>query len=98
MNKVKAVKKFYIFKQTINEYYVFLLATYILIVVTGIIWWSITNEYVFLFSCIFIPLIYESFLVFYYNWKLNDYNFLGDVKAFNEKVKVFKRVREEQLK
>jgi hypothetical protein len=94
--RIKSLKKFTIFSQTVSEYYVFLFATYLLIVVLGIVWMLATAQYVFMLSCIFLPLIYECCLVIYYNWKLNDYNLLGDVAAFNKKVSAFKALREEQ--
>lgn len=96
LNKIKRIKKFFIFKESINEYYIWLVATYILIVIFGIIWWSITKEYIFMLSCFFFPLVYECYLILYYNWKLNDYSILGDIEVFNKKIEAYKKLKVEQ--
>ena len=37
-------------------------------------------------SSVFLPLFYQSFVLFYANWEENDFLLLGSVQAFNKKV------------
>lgn len=95
INKVKSLKKFTIFSFTINEYYIFITLTYLFLVALGIVWQQATGEYIMLFSLIFLPLIYESYLTFYFNWKINEFSILGDVAKFNNKIEEFKKLKNE---
>jgi hypothetical protein len=46
-----------------------------------------------LFSCIFLPLIYESFVLFYSNWiENNNYRFVCDIKELNLNLKKKKEI------
>jgi hypothetical protein len=96
LNKVKSLKKFHILKYTVSEYYVFLTLTYVFLVALGIVWLSFTGEYVLFYSCIFLPLIYETYLIFFFNWKLNDFAILGDVSKFNKKIEEYKKIKKQQ--
>ena len=48
-------------------------------------------------SCVFLPLFYQLFVIFYSNWKENDYLLLGDHEAYNKKLRK-KQIREEKIK
>jgi hypothetical protein len=37
-------------------------------------------------SCVFLPLFYQAFVIFYSNWEDNDYLLLGSISAFNKKI------------
>jgi hypothetical protein len=49
-----------------------------------------------LFSLIFLPLIYEAYLTFYFNWKINEFSILGNVAKFNKKILEFKKLKDDQ--
>jgi hypothetical protein len=90
INKVRETMKCIAGCSCFDTYYIFLAATYVSLIIIGVLWSSINKEYFILFSCVFIPLIYECLLVIYYNWKMNDFRFLADVAEYNKKMKKFK--------
>jgi hypothetical protein len=83
INFIRNHTKFYAFSKSCNVYYIYIIMTYFLLVIFGVLWWSITKDFIILFSCVFLPLMYESIMVLYYNWQINDYMLVGDVAAYN---------------
>ena len=73
-----------------DAYYLALFFTYAVIITLGVVWWSVVKEHLILFSCLFLPIIYECLLVIFYNWSMNDYKILANVAEYNKKMKKFK--------
>ena len=48
-------------------------------------------------SCVFLPVFYQAFVIFYSSWKENDYLLLGDMTQYNKKLKK-KKEREDKIK
>ncbi len=62
-------------------YYICLGATYGFLIYFGVVWYKIVDEPLVICSFIFIPIIYECFLIIYFNWKLNDYKIIANIKV-----------------
>lgn len=90
-NGVSTESEFYIFHKSFTNYYIFYLLAYALLLVLGIVWYTIVKEYFLLFSCIFLPLIYETINIIYYNLEMNDFNFIANVTDYNKKIEIIKQ-------
>ena len=71
----------------LSEYYTFLIFSYTALVILGIYLASQVSNALIWVCCVFLPLFYQSFVVFYANWTENDYLIFGDVDAYNKKLK-----------
>ena len=86
-SRVRSINFYYLGCASCGEYYLFLILSYLTIVVIGFYLWSRVGSAIIWVSCVFLPLFYQAFILFYANWKENDYLILGDVTAYNKKVK-----------
>jgi hypothetical protein len=57
-----------------------------LLVILGFYMFAQTGSSFVWNSCVFLPLFYQAFVLFYANWEENDFLLLGDVEKFNKKV------------
>ena len=94
--KVRAINFYYMGCDGCGEYYFFLILSYLFVVVIGFYLWSRVGSTIIWASCVFLPLFYQSFVLFYINWKENDYLLLGDLDAINKKIKK-RRARQEKI-
>lgn len=69
-----------------SEYYFFIFFAYGLLVILGFYMYTYTKNSFIWNSCVFLPLFYQAFVLFYSNWEENDFLLLGSVAAYNKKV------------
>lgn len=86
-DRVRSTNFYYMGCQPCGEYYFFLLLSYVFIVVLGFYLWSRVGSTIIWASCVFLPWFYQAFIIFYANWKENDYLILGDMDEYNKKLK-----------
>jgi len=70
-----------------GEYYFFLFFSYIFLVALGVYLYFRVGDSLIWATCTFLPIFYQAFVIFYINWKENDYLIFGDVETFNKKMK-----------
>lgn len=68
MKGIQDFTKYHLLCKAFGPYYMFLALTYLFIVFLGIVWYTLVEEYFFMFTCIFVPIIYEAVMILYYNW------------------------------
>ena len=65
----------------------FLFFSYAFLVILGIYLYFQVRNHIVWATCVFLPLFYQAFVVFYINWRDNDYLIFGDVPTYNKKLK-----------
>ncbi len=95
-NRVRTTNFYYMGCEPCGEYYFFLLMSYIFLIVLGLYMYFRVGSSIIWASCVFLPLFYEAFVIFYANWKENDYLLLGETEAYNKKLKK-RRLRKEKI-
>ena len=95
-DKIRSINFYYMGCAGCGEYYFFLLFAYIFLVALGVYLYFRVNSGIIWASCVFLPLFIQLFIIFYSNWKENDYLVLGDHDAYNKKLKKNK-AREEKM-
>lgn len=94
---IKENKPFSLGCKWFSTYYIFLALCYILIVAFGIAIQAMAEEEFVLLSCIVLPLVYESIMIIYFNWQMNDYRLIADISAYNDKMRKYQDIREKQM-
>ena len=85
-DKVRSVAHYYMGCHACSEYYFFLLFSYVFLICLGLYLYFKVNASIIWASCVFLPLFYQLFVIFYTNWAENDYLILGDHEDYNKKV------------
>ena len=67
--------------------------SYAFLIVLGLYFYFKTGTSIVWSSCVFLPLFYQAYVIFYTSWKENDYLVLGDMKAFNMKIRKLQKRR-----
>lgn len=67
--KVRSINVYYLGCDNCGEYYVFLFASYAFLVILGCYLFTIVGNHIIWASCVFLPLFYQAFVIFYLNWK-----------------------------
>ena len=57
--KIADITFYYLFNQRFSAYYIYEAGCYVLLVVTGIIWYDNTEETLLLYTFIILPLVFE---------------------------------------
>ena len=86
-DRIRAIRFYYVGCEVCGEYYFFLLCSYVFLIILGFYFYYKTDSSIVWASCVFLPLFYQAFVVFYANWKENDYLILGDMQIYNKKLK-----------
>ena len=84
--KVRSISSYYLGCQDCGEYYFFLLFSYAFLIILGVYLYSKVGVSLIWTSCVFLPLFYQLFVIFYTNWRENDYLIMGDHEAYNRKL------------
>ena len=95
--KIRSISFYYMGCKGCGEYYFFLLLSYVFLVVLGLYLYFQVNAGIIWASCVFLPLFYQLFVIFYSNWKQNDYLLLGDHETYNKKLRK-RQIREDKIK
>lgn len=70
-----------------GEYYFFLLISYLGLLGIGFFLYSKIGANIIWLSTVFLPIFYQFYVIFLTNWKLNDYEFFGDIDRYNRKIR-----------
>jgi len=85
--KIRSLHIYYLGCEGCGEYYFFLFTSYIFLVILGCYLYTVTGNDLIWASCVFLPIFYQAFVIFYLNWQENDFLLFGDMAAFNRKIK-----------
>ncbi len=85
-DKIRSINHYYMGCHTCSEYYFLLFFSYVFLVLLGLYLYFQVNAGIIWASCVFLPLFYQLFVIFYTNWKENDYLLLGDHEIFNKRL------------
>ena len=85
-DKIRSVSHYYLGCHACSEYYFYLFFSYAFLICLGLYLYSKVNAGIIWASCVFLPLFYQLFVIFYTNWAENDYLILGDHEEYNKKV------------
>lgn len=67
--KVRSITMYYLGCDGCGEYYVFLFAAYSFLVILGCYLFTVVGNHIIWASCVFLPVFYQGFVIFYLNWK-----------------------------
>ena len=79
-DKIRTINSYYMGCKGCSEYYFFLFFAYVFLVLLGLYMYFQVNAGIIWASCVFLPLFYQLFVIFYTNWKENDYLLLPQGK------------------
>ena len=85
--RIRTIRVYYLGCEFCGEYYFFLLLSYAFLIILGLYFYFKTGTSIVWASCVFLPVFYQAFVIFYTSWKENDYLVLGDMNIFNKKIK-----------
>lgn len=85
-NRIRSINFYYLGCEGCSEYYFFVFFAYGLLVILGFYMYNQTGSSFIWNSCVFLPLFYQAFVLFYSNWEDNDFLLLGSVASYNKKI------------
>lgn len=96
--KIQDFVFYYVFSTNFDMYYVSLFGAYLCLIIIGGLCYAVIGEPFPLIICCFLPLVYETVMVVYFNLNLNDFRFPADTKMINDKMKNCREKIEAQSK
>ena len=91
IKKIKDIINYYAFNKKFGIYFIFLIATYILIIIVGLTFFFIFDEPFIIITCAFLPLIIKCIFIIYLNWKINDFKIISNIGELNKKIRKMKQ-------
>ena len=88
---------YYVFWFSVDIYWIYILATYFFIVLTGLLIYAVLDDQIYLILAIFIPAIWVISMNAYTHYVLNDYNIFKDIQKENTR-RAKLRVKSEAMK